>query len=35
MLGHDKHAFANENLRKLLKQGIDWLSAERKDQSVK
>jgi type 1 glutamine amidotransferase len=29
MLGHDKHAFANENLRKLLKQGIDWLVAEK------
>jgi type 1 glutamine amidotransferase len=35
MLGHDKHAFANENLRKLLKQGLDWLCTERKDQSAK
>jgi len=29
MLGHDKHAFANDNLRKLLKQGIDWIVAEK------
>jgi len=37
MLGHDKHAFANENLRTLLKQGIDWIvaSAKSKDQSAK
>ena len=37
MLGHDKHAFANENLRRLLKQGIDWIveSADRNDQSAK
>ena len=28
MLGHDKHAFANESLQKLIKQGIDWLVAE-------
>ncbi len=28
MLGHDKHAFANANLRKLLQQGIDWLVKE-------
>ena len=30
MLGHDKHAFANENLRTLIKQGIEWLVAEKK-----
>jgi len=37
MLGHDKLAFANENLRKLLQQGIDWMveSAKSKDQSTK
>ena len=27
--GHDKQAFANENYRKIVKQGIDWLVAER------
>ena len=32
MLGHDKHAYANESLRTLLKQGIDWMVAERKVQ---
>ena len=30
MLGHDKHAFANESLRKLLTQGIDWIVSEKK-----
>jgi type 1 glutamine amidotransferase len=30
MLGHDKHAFSNENLRKLLTQGIDWIVSEKK-----
>jgi len=25
MLGHDKKAFANESLRKLLSQGMDWM----------
>lgn len=30
ILGHDKHAYANENLRTLLKQGIEWLVDERK-----
>ena len=29
MLGHDKHAFANESLRTLIKQGIEWLINER------
>ena len=29
MLGHDKQSFANENLRKLLSQGIDWMVAEK------
>ena len=29
MLGHDKLAFGNENLRTLLKQGIEWLVAEK------
>ncbi len=29
MLGHDKHAFADENLRKLLRQGIAWGIAEK------
>ena len=31
MLGHDKDAFANESLRKLLKQGIDWVVGECKE----
>ena len=29
MLGHDRHAYANENLRKLLAQGIEWLVSEK------
>lgn len=28
MLGHDKHAYGNENLRTLLKQGVEWLVNE-------
>lgn len=30
MLGHDRHAYENENLRKLLAQGIEWVVAEKK-----
>lgn len=30
MLGHDKHAYGNENLRTILKQGIAWLVNEHK-----
>jgi hypothetical protein len=33
-LGHDKHANDNENLRKLIAQGLDWLISERKTTSL-
>ena len=29
MLGHDRHAYENENLRKLLAQGIEWIVSEK------
>ena len=29
MLGHDKHAYENENLRKLISQGIEWIVDEK------
>ena len=29
-LGHDKHAYTNENFRRLIRQGIDWLISERR-----
>ena len=31
VLGHDKQSYANENLRKLLVRGIDWLVNEKKN----
>lgn len=34
MLGHDRHAYENENLRKLLAQGIEWLVAEKKRMDI-
>lgn len=32
--GHDKQAFTNENYQKLVKQGIEWLIAEKEKSSV-